>query len=280
MNRNNKPAPSNDTVSRAVYDQVRWERDMAMEQLEEHSIPFGGIARDVLKVTRCKNCAKHGHCDTEKSFIASGIDNPYCCAGEKNNNQFKADDIAKEIERTTVEARRQHYQAWQNFWKKKQQLEEQLDSKRKLLEDALPVPLNCGVHDASNITRILAADLEETPEIFSFLADRGNIHEGQVMYVRERWRLKEAGSGSGGSNCIIEYKTGESVIYPAILCRTDREYWGNGEIDWRQPDAWKPPTEMPKLAARIIAQVIEIEDNTCVPGTVIVTCRVIGVEKG
>lgn len=36
--------------------QIRWERDQAMEQLEEHRIPFGCIADDVVKVVYCKDC--------------------------------------------------------------------------------------------------------------------------------------------------------------------------------------------------------------------------------
>lgn len=36
------------------------ERDVAMEQLKERGIPFGGITPDVVKVTRCKNCAYNG----------------------------------------------------------------------------------------------------------------------------------------------------------------------------------------------------------------------------
>lgn len=42
-----------------VSEQIRWERDVAIQQLEEHGIPFGGIAPDVVKVVRCKNC-KYG----------------------------------------------------------------------------------------------------------------------------------------------------------------------------------------------------------------------------
>lgn len=48
--------PTVDAVSRGVHDQVRWERDTAIGQLEEHGIPFGGIAPDVVKVVRCKDC--------------------------------------------------------------------------------------------------------------------------------------------------------------------------------------------------------------------------------
>lgn len=36
--------PAADVVSRAAFEQMRWERDIAMKQLEEHGIPFGGKA--------------------------------------------------------------------------------------------------------------------------------------------------------------------------------------------------------------------------------------------
>lgn len=45
-----------DVVSKGVYEQVQWERDMAMQQLEEHGIPFCGVADDVVNVVRCKDC--------------------------------------------------------------------------------------------------------------------------------------------------------------------------------------------------------------------------------
>ena len=41
--------PAADVVSRGVFEQVKWERDVAMQQLEEHGIPFGGVA-DVVAV--------------------------------------------------------------------------------------------------------------------------------------------------------------------------------------------------------------------------------------
>ena len=37
-------APAVDAVSRSVFEQVKWERDCAMQQLKDHGIPFGGIA--------------------------------------------------------------------------------------------------------------------------------------------------------------------------------------------------------------------------------------------
>lgn len=44
----------------SYLEQVIWERDLAMEQLKEHGIAFGGIEPDVVKVVRCKDC-QHGH---------------------------------------------------------------------------------------------------------------------------------------------------------------------------------------------------------------------------
>lgn len=53
-------APTVDAVPRDIHDgvcsQIMWERGVAMSQLEEYGIPFGGIAPDVVKVVRCKNC--------------------------------------------------------------------------------------------------------------------------------------------------------------------------------------------------------------------------------
>lgn len=48
--------PVVDVVPISVLEQVKWEHDMAMKQLEEHNIPFGGIVPDVVKVVRCKDC--------------------------------------------------------------------------------------------------------------------------------------------------------------------------------------------------------------------------------
>ena len=58
--------PAVDAVYRGVFDQVLWERNTAFEQLEEHGIPFGGTAPDVVKVLLCAFCAK---------FDTSGYDN-------------------------------------------------------------------------------------------------------------------------------------------------------------------------------------------------------------
>lgn len=64
-------APAADVVSRGVLEQVKWERDMAMKQLEEHGIPFCGVADDVVKVVRCKDC-KHSNFETSCSKYRCG----------------------------------------------------------------------------------------------------------------------------------------------------------------------------------------------------------------
>ena len=51
-----------DVVSRPVVEQIKWERDVAIEQLKEHGIQFGGVAPDVVKVVRCREC-QYGEVD-------------------------------------------------------------------------------------------------------------------------------------------------------------------------------------------------------------------------
>ena len=86
--------PAADVVSRSVFEQVKWERDIAMEQLKDHKIPFGCIAPDVVEVVRCKNC-KYGavpfngwidngrkHCNRIGKDV-SVPDDFYCGFGER-----------------------------------------------------------------------------------------------------------------------------------------------------------------------------------------------------
>ena len=79
-----------DAVSRGVHDQVRWERDIAMEQLKEHGIPFGGIAPDVVKVVRCKDCIYY---EIGKDY------EPYCNHVTHGIPYPKADDFCSYGER-------------------------------------------------------------------------------------------------------------------------------------------------------------------------------------
>lgn len=76
-----------DVVSREVLDQIRWERDVAMEQLKEHGIPFGGIAPDVVKVVRCKDCTWFSEGTCKNAFgLVSFDENAFCSYGERRNN--------------------------------------------------------------------------------------------------------------------------------------------------------------------------------------------------
>ena len=38
---------------------------------------------DAVLVVRCEKCVLHGNCVTEDTFVFAGIENPYCCAGER-----------------------------------------------------------------------------------------------------------------------------------------------------------------------------------------------------
>lgn len=79
-------APTVDAIPKGVLDQVRWERDIAMDQLKDHEIPFGGIAPDVVQVVRCKNCKKkreeHGYlwCHRWNNEVS---ENGFCSDGER-----------------------------------------------------------------------------------------------------------------------------------------------------------------------------------------------------
>lgn len=53
--------PAVDAVPRDVLEQIRWERDIAIEQLKSYGVSFGEKA-DCAKVVRCKDC-KHGEVD-------------------------------------------------------------------------------------------------------------------------------------------------------------------------------------------------------------------------
>ena len=90
--------PTVDAVPVGVLDQVRWERDVAIKQLEDHGIPFGGIAPDVVKVVRCRDCQywfkNNGHdrkgCPAFAAniFLEDGMDDAtcFCSIGERRKD--------------------------------------------------------------------------------------------------------------------------------------------------------------------------------------------------
>lgn len=49
--------PAADVVPKAAYDQVAWERDLAVKQLhEDYGVGLGGKKADTVKVVRCYEC--------------------------------------------------------------------------------------------------------------------------------------------------------------------------------------------------------------------------------
>lgn len=76
-------APTVDAVPVGVVEQIRWERDVAMKQLAEHGIPFGGTADDVLPVVRCADCKwwKEPYCVKNYVFIRRA--DWFCADGER-----------------------------------------------------------------------------------------------------------------------------------------------------------------------------------------------------
>lgn len=85
--------PTIDVVSYGVFKQYKWERDIAIAQLEELGIGFGQKKPDMVEVVRCKDC-KHwgtGYCgetehikECEYAHYMVG-ENGYCAYGEVKN---------------------------------------------------------------------------------------------------------------------------------------------------------------------------------------------------
>lgn len=96
--------PTVDAVPVKVIEQFKWERDTAIQQLEEHGIPFCGKA-DVVAVVRCKDCkywerkdglvigycgaAKHGYKSTnwDIGIYRMTMDTGYCSDGERRDDE-------------------------------------------------------------------------------------------------------------------------------------------------------------------------------------------------
>lgn len=52
-------APTVETVPKGAYEQVEWERDMAVSQLNDYGVQLGEQA-DCVRVVRCKDCVYYG----------------------------------------------------------------------------------------------------------------------------------------------------------------------------------------------------------------------------
>lgn len=89
------------TVSRAVYEQTAWERDIAMEQLAAHGIGFGEECEAkgtncTPAVVRCRDCIyyhpKTGWCD-ELSFFQTSDGVPCSPYESADWKMFMEDDF-------------------------------------------------------------------------------------------------------------------------------------------------------------------------------------------
>lgn len=86
--------PAIDAVPGFLYERIRWERDVAKQQLEDHGICFGCTAPDVVKVVRCKDCKymeTYGdfngrYCHTWGFFNGAG-DDGFCNYGERKGGE-------------------------------------------------------------------------------------------------------------------------------------------------------------------------------------------------
>ena len=90
-----------DVVSRSALEQIKWERDIAMEQLAGSSIPFGGKA-DVTTAVRCAQCMPYEEpwCMLCKTRIGAGYHSrdmayrqpdDFCSYGKQKGGFLNAD---------------------------------------------------------------------------------------------------------------------------------------------------------------------------------------------
>lgn len=81
-----------DVVSRKAYEQVKWERDTAIEQLNSYEVDFCEEA-DVVPVVRCKDCIYNKGQSVEfdniifchKELPKARTLNDYCSYGERKD---------------------------------------------------------------------------------------------------------------------------------------------------------------------------------------------------
>jgi hypothetical protein len=77
-------------VQPSLADVYKWERDIALSQLEEYGIGFAEKKRDdLVKVVRCKDC-KHWHSNTEfcgiwsfQNIAQRTLSDDYCSRSER-----------------------------------------------------------------------------------------------------------------------------------------------------------------------------------------------------
>lgn len=94
--------PAVDAVERGVFEQVAWERDIAVGQLSDIGKSFGEKMDDVAKVVRCEDC-KHYRCE-ESEYVPDAVvvwcaDDNYPYSGVMPDGWFCAGGKRREEER-------------------------------------------------------------------------------------------------------------------------------------------------------------------------------------
>ena len=73
-----------DRLSEAIYDNVSAPYEEAVWAKEDCLTEIDAAPTvDAVPVVRCEKCVAHGNCFAERVFVYTGIENPYCCAGER-----------------------------------------------------------------------------------------------------------------------------------------------------------------------------------------------------
>jgi hypothetical protein len=87
-----KLAPTVEAIPKGAYEQVKWERDMAVQQLNDYGVQLGEKA-DCAKVVRCNDCNHYSRGVCWNENITSNCDcdlekepNGYCDWGERRGD--------------------------------------------------------------------------------------------------------------------------------------------------------------------------------------------------
>lgn len=85
--------PTADVVSKKAFEQAKWERDTAIEQLKSYGVGFCE-EKELVEVVRCKDCrhATFYSCKNDPCYnlitcefkIGIGDENFFCSYGERN----------------------------------------------------------------------------------------------------------------------------------------------------------------------------------------------------
>ena len=85
-------APTVETIPKGAYEQVKWERDMAIQQLNDYGVQLGEKT-DCVRVVRCKDCAfwqdnnnGYPHPDCRWVQIETPDADDYCSLGNRRGD--------------------------------------------------------------------------------------------------------------------------------------------------------------------------------------------------